>query len=148
MELKQIISQLKIPFIIKGVLSVGDALKAKEAGAQAIVVSDHGGRSIDYAIPPLQILPEIRKAVGDDMTVLIDGGIQRGTDVLKALALGANYAQAGMLFMLSLAAAGEEGVARMADILVEELERAMSLAGIGGVNSITADIIRHEREEC
>jgi 4-hydroxymandelate oxidase len=141
-ELKQIISTVKIPFVIKGVLSTVDAVKAKEAGAKAIVVSNHGGRSVDHAVPPLKILPEIRKAVGKDMILLVDGSIQRGADVLKALALGADFAQVGMVFMVALAAAGEDGVAEMAEILAAELERAMSITGIPTLRDMTMDVIR------
>lgn len=143
-ELREIISGVEIPFIIKGVLSVVDAIKAKEAGAQAIVVSNHGGGSLDHAVPPYKMLPEIRKAVGENMVILVDGSIERGTDVLKAIVLGADYVLAGRIFMLSLAAAGQDGVMLMAGHILDELERAMSLTGMPDLKHINREILRFQ----
>jgi len=112
-ELKDIISTVNVPFVIKGVLSIEDAVKAREAGAKAIVVSNHGGSVLDHAAHPLQILPEIARTLEGELEILVDSGFRRGTDVLKGLALGAKGVLMGMNTLIGLAANGAEGVRDM-----------------------------------
>lgn len=143
-DLKRYKAATDLPFIVKGVLSVHDAKTAKEViGADAIVVSNHGGESLDYAVPVLKILPEIRKAVGKSMPIMADSGFKRGTDVLKALALGANGVCFGNLIILAFAAYARDGVSNMLHVLYEELRRAMTLTGCKNVKDIDSSIIRY-----
>jgi 4-hydroxymandelate oxidase len=133
---------VNVPFVIKGVLSVHDAKIARdEVGADCIVVSNHGGEAIDYSVPILKVLPEIRAAV-PELTVLVDSGFKRGTDALKALALGACGVCFGNLLLLAFVACGSEGVAEMIGILGEELRRTMSITGCRRIDSIDPSIIR------
>jgi L-lactate dehydrogenase (cytochrome) len=117
------------PIALKGVLDVEDARSARSAGVEGIVVSNHGGRQLDGAPSSIGVLAEIADAVGGDLTVLMDGGIRSGLDVLKALALGAEACLIGRAWAWSLGAGGEAGVARMLTILRQELRMAMSLTG-------------------
>jgi 4-hydroxymandelate oxidase len=143
-DLKSYREATSLPFIIKGVLSVLDAKTSKdEIGADCIVVSTHGGEAIDYAVPILKILPEIRQAVGKDMRIIVDTGFRRGTDVLKALALGADGACFGTLLVIAFAAYGRDGVANMLRVLYRELQRAMTLTGCKSVVDIDTTIIRY-----
>jgi 4-hydroxymandelate oxidase len=141
-EIKTFRQATSLPFIIKGVLSVHDAQIARdEIGANCIVVSNHGGEAIDYAVPILKVLPEIRAAV-PNMTILVDSGFKRGTDILKALALGADGVCVGNLLLLAFVAYGAQGVADMLHNLYEELRRDMSITGCKTIRSIEASIIR------
>ena len=141
-ELRMFREATSLPFIIKGVLSVHDALAARdEVGADCIVVSNHGGEAIDYSVPILKVLPEIREAV-PEMTVLVDSGLRRGTDVLKALALGADGACFGNLLLLAFVADGPVGVEAMLKILQRELRRTMSITGCKTVDGVPGDILR------
>jgi isopentenyl diphosphate isomerase/L-lactate dehydrogenase-like FMN-dependent dehydrogenase len=141
-ELRMFREATSLPFVIKGVLSVHDAVATRdEVGADSIVVSNHGGEAIDYSVPILKVLPEIREAV-PDMTVLIDSGLQRGTDVLKALALGADGACFGNLLLLAFVAEGADGVEAMLSILRSELKRTMSITGCKTVDTVPADMLR------
>lgn len=117
------------PLAIKGLLSIEDARVAVTAGASAIVLSNHGGRQLDGAATPLDVLPEVVAAVGDRLEVLIDGGIRRGTDVLKALALGARACLVGRPYLYGLAAAGQAGVEHALRIFHEEIRRGLVLLG-------------------
>ena len=128
-----------LPIILKGILSPDDALKAVEIGIEGIVVSNHGGRTLDCVPAAIEALPHIRKAVGEDYTLLFDGGIERGTDIFKALALGANAVLIGRPQVYALAVAGALGVGHMLRILREELEVAMALAGTPTIDSIGVD---------
>ena len=112
-ELKKIVKTTKLPFILKGVLSAQDAKKALEIGAGGIVVSNHGGVIIDYAAHPLEVLPEIKDVIGDRIPIFADSGFRRGSDVMKALALGADAVLVGWLLVMGLAANGAEGVTEM-----------------------------------
>lgn len=142
-DLKKYKTSTDLPFIVKGVLSVHDARIAKEeVGADAIVVSTHGGESLDYAMPILKVLPEIREAVGKEMCILVDSGFRRGTDTLKALALGADGVCFGTLVVLAFAAYGRDGVANILHILYKELQRAMTLTGCMNISDIDPTIIR------
>lgn len=140
-EIKEYIKATKLPFIIKGVLSVQDAVKAVEAGAGAIVVSHHGGAVLDYAVPPLKILPKIAKAIGGAIPIFVDSGLVRGTDVFKVLALGADAVLMGRVVMAALAAGGAEGVRKMIEGLTEELRRVMSLTGSSSLKDIDPEVV-------
>jgi L-lactate dehydrogenase (cytochrome) len=117
------------PYVIKGVLTAEDARRAVEAGADAVAVSNHGGRQLDGAPATLRVLPEVRDAVGPAIQVLIDGGVRRGTDVLKALALGADAAMIGRSYLYGLAAGGEAGVAHVLELFRDDLVRNLRLVG-------------------
>jgi isopentenyl diphosphate isomerase/L-lactate dehydrogenase-like FMN-dependent dehydrogenase len=143
-ELKRFVAATKLPFVVKGVLSVQDALKCMEAGVQGIVVSHHAG-IMPYAIPPLMILPEIAEAVAGKMKLFVDCGIQSGFDAFKALALGADAVVIGRLAAYGLAAAGEAGVQRTIELLAEELRTLMILAGLPDIKSITRDTVALRR---
>lgn len=126
--------------IVKGVLSPRDALKARQAGIDAIVISNHGGRQLDGAVAPLDILPQVIDVVGG-MPVMVDGGIRRGSDVLKALALGASFVLVGRPFNFAAAAGGQAGVAHAIALLAAEVDRNMAMLGIGSVAEISGDYI-------
>lgn len=117
------------PVVIKGVLSADDARRAVDAGAAALVVSNHGGRQLDGVPASLRTLPEVVAAVGGRIEVLMDGGIRRGTDIVKALCLGARAVLCGRAYAYGLAAAGEAGVARALEILRADVERTLRLLG-------------------
>jgi 4-hydroxymandelate oxidase len=135
-ELKKLAAATKLPFILKGVLSAEDAEKALEIGAGGIVVSNHGGAIIDYAAHPLEVLPEIKEVIGDKMPIFVDSGIRRGSDVMKALALGADAVLVGWVLVMGLAANGSQGVTEMIDILTAELQRIMSVTGCRNLSAI------------
>jgi isopentenyl diphosphate isomerase/L-lactate dehydrogenase-like FMN-dependent dehydrogenase len=141
-EIKGFRAATKLPFVIKGVLSVHDARLARdEIGADCLVVSNHGGEAIDYSVPILKILPEIREAV-PELTILVDSGFKRGTDVLKALALGADGVCIGNWLILAFVAYGAQGVADLIRALTEELQRNMSITGCNTIADIESSIIR------
>ncbi len=117
------------PLAIKGIAHADDARRAVEAGADCVWISNHGGRQLETARPTIDILPEIVTAVGQKAEIILDSGVRRGTDIVKALALGANAVAIGRAYLFGLAAAGEPGVARSIDILETELHRNMSLMG-------------------
>ena len=119
--------------IIKGLLSVEDCVRAAEIGVDAVAISNHGGRQLDWAVAPLDLLPAVRRAVGNRVTILVDGGIRRGTDVIKALALGADAVFVGRAVLYGVAAAGKNGAKRALDILREEMERDLGLLGVPSI---------------
>lgn len=129
------------PLLVKGILSAEDAKRAREEGADGVIVSNHGGRQLDGAISPLRVLPEVVEAAGG-MPVLLDGGIRRGTDVLKALALGAAFVFVGRPFLFAAAADGEEAVRRAILLLSEEIDRDMALLGITGLDELRPGMLR------
>jgi len=118
------------PLVVKGVLTAEDALRSLDQGAQGVVVSNHGGRQLDGVSAALRALPEIVKAVGSRAEVLMDGGIRRGSDIAKALCLGAKAVLIGRAYAYGLGAAGEAGVARAIEILRADLQRTMALLGV------------------
>jgi L-lactate dehydrogenase (cytochrome) len=127
----------KGPIVLKGVLDVEDAREARQAGVEGVVVSNHGGRQLDGVPSSIAALPAIAEAVGDDLTVLMDGGVRSGLDVLKAVALGAKACLIGRAWAYALGARGEAGVGHMLQILKGELRMAMALTGctdIAGAN--------------
>ena len=129
-------------FAIKGITSVEDARTALSIGASAIVVSNHGGRQLDHAPTPLEVLPEIVDAVGDQLEVLVDSGFRRGSDIIKALALGARGVLIGKAYLYGLGAGGEPGVARAIEILRSEIERNMMLMGLRSIADISNKCVR------
>jgi isopentenyl diphosphate isomerase/L-lactate dehydrogenase-like FMN-dependent dehydrogenase len=131
-----------LPLVLKGVLTAEDALLAAEHGAAAVVVSNHGGRQLDGVPAALDVLPEVVEAVGERVEVLVDGGIRRGGDVLKALALGAPAACSGRAILWGLAAAGEEGVRRVLELLRSEVEVGLQLLGCGSPAVVTRAHVR------
>ncbi|MGE0258962.1 MAG: alpha-hydroxy acid oxidase [Alphaproteobacteria bacterium] len=119
--------------IVKGLLSVRDIEHAAEIGADAVAISNHGGRQLDWAVAPIDILPEARRAVGKRIALIVDGGMRRGTDILKALMLGADTVFVGRAALYGVAAAGRAGAKRALDIFREEIERDMGLLGVPDV---------------
>lgn len=141
-ELKEIVQEINVPFIVKGILSVKGALKAKEAGASCIVVSNHGGRVLDDTPATADVLEEIVQAVGKDMTILVDGGIRSGQDIFKALALGADGVLIARPFVNMIYGAQEEGVKAFVDQLEQELIDTMEMCGASTIQEITRDMVR------
>ncbi len=131
-----------LPIVVKGLLTAEDALIALERGVDAIVVSNHGGRQLDGAIPSIEALPEIIEAVNGRCEVYVDGGIRRGTDILKALALGARAVFVGRPAIWGLAVNGADGVHHVLEILRSELELAMALSGCPSLGSVTRSLVR------
>lgn len=131
----------KMPVLVKGVARGDDAQHAIAAGAAGIIVSNHGGRQLDTARPTIRALPEVVEAVAGRVEVLVDGGIRRGTDVLKALALGARAVQVGRPVLWGLAVDGEAGVRDVLELLRREFDMAMALCGCRTVAEITRDLI-------
>ncbi len=129
-------------FCLKGVMSVADARRAVEIGADAIMISNHGGRQLDGARAPFDQLREIVDAVGGEIEIICDGGVRRGTHVLKALSSGANCASGGRLYLYALAAAGQAGVERAIELLKDEIERGMKLMGVTRVDQLNRDRLR------
>jgi L-lactate dehydrogenase (cytochrome) len=127
--------------ILKGILDVEDAEIAAKTGAQAIVVSNHGGRQLDGAPSSIEVLPEIADAVGSQMEIMFDGGIRTGMDVMRALALGAKSCMIGRAYAYGLGAAGEAGVAKAIDILAKELTTTMGLCGVNRISEIDDRVI-------
>ena len=121
------------PIVIKGVHTADDARRAVDAGAAAVVVSNHGGRQLDGVAPTLRVLPDVVSAVGDRVEVLLDGGVRRGGDIAKALGLGARAVLAGRAYAYGLGAAGGDGVARAIEILRSDLVRTLKLLGCASV---------------
>ncbi len=124
------------PIIVKGVLTAEDARRAVDHGAGAVVVSNHGGRQLDGAPASLAVLPEVVEAVGSQVEVLMDGGIRRGTDIVKAICLGARAVLVGRAYAYGLAAAGEAGVTRAVEILRADVERILRLVGCPSVEAL------------
>ena len=139
-QMSSYIDSTTLPFMIKGVLSVEDAKAAARLGAAGVVVSMHGGEAIDYTVPVLKVLPAIREAA-PDLIVLVDSGFRRGTDALKALALGADGVGFVTVLLVACAAAGSDGVRMMMEILHEELQRTMSYAGAANVREVDTMIL-------
>ncbi len=146
-ELQELKSQLKVPFILKGIMNVESALAAIEAGADAIVVSNHGGRVMDHMPGTAEVLPEITNAVGGRIKVLVDGGIREGTDILKMLALGADAVMIGRPVCIAAFGAGQEGVSFYLREKLNELKKAMILTGCGSIGRIDPSVIFRKKGE-
>ena len=139
--LKRVRDAWKGKLIIKGVMNSEDALKIKEAGADAIQVSNHGGRQLDSATASINALPLIRKALGDDFPILFDSGIRSGSDILRALALGANFVMFGRPLMYAIGADGAKGLRRIINLIKEELSTNLGLVGLTDINEVDKKII-------
>ena len=127
--------------VVKGLISPADARIARESGVDGVMISNHGGRQLDYTVSALRTLPEIA-AESKGMTVMLDGGVRRGTDVIKALALGANFVWIGRPFLYAAIAGGEGGVQRAITLLQAEIDRDLALLGIRSIGEITPDLVR------
>ena len=138
-ELREVVEALPIPFIVKGVMTAEGALKCAEAGCAGIVVSTHGGRVMTDAQATAEVLPEIRAAVGDALTIIVDGAIRTGADIFKVLALGADAAMIGRPFVVAAHGGGAGGVKLYADTRRAELEYMMTMANCPDIASITRD---------
>jgi isopentenyl diphosphate isomerase/L-lactate dehydrogenase-like FMN-dependent dehydrogenase len=123
-------SKFKIPFILKGIATAEDAKIAIEHGIEGIYVSNHGGRQLDHAQGSVSVLPQVVEAVGGKAQVIVDGGVMRGTDIVKAIALGANAVGVGRLQGLALGAGGQAAVVRMLELLEDEVIRCLGLLGV------------------
>jgi 4-hydroxymandelate oxidase len=134
-------SLTRMPVLVKGVLRGDDAVRAIDNGAAGVVVSNHGGRQLDTSPATIRVLPEVVEVVAGRGAVLIDGGIRRGTDLLKALALGANAVQVGRPVLWGLAVGGEAGARRVLELLRDEFDNAMALCGCPSVGQITRDLV-------
>ena len=134
------------PIVIKGIHTAEDARRAVDEGADALVVSNHGGRQLDRVAPSLQMLPEVVAAIGDRIEVLFDGGIRRGSDIIKALCLGARAVLVGRAYAYGLGAAGEAGVARAIEILRADLVRTLKLLGCASVGELARSYIDVPRD--
>lgn len=134
------------PLIIKGILDPEDAREAASIGANGIVVSNHGGRQLDGVLSSARALPAIADAVGDQLTVLADGGVRNGLDVVRMLALGARGVLLGRAWVYALAAQGEAGVARLLELIAREMTVAMTLTGVNRIGAIDATILAEDRK--
>jgi 4-hydroxymandelate oxidase len=143
-DVEWLAGQTRLPLWIKGVLRAADAVRAQSLGVAGLVVSNHGGRTLDGAPPTAQALPRIADATGGSLPLLVDGGIRRGTDVLKALALGASAVLVGRPVGWGLASAGALGVAHVLRVLRDELEAAMALSGITILAGLPTDLLSPE----
>lgn len=141
-ELREIVKAAGVPFIVKGIMTVKGALKAKEAGAAAIVVSNHGGRVLDQCPATAEVLEEIAKAVDGSMKIFVDGGIRSGTDVFKALALGADAVIIARPFVTAVYGGGREGVEAYIQKIGSELADTMAMCGVSSISEITRDCVR------
>ena len=134
--------QWKRTLVVKGIMNHEDARTARDLGADGVIVSNHGGRQLDGTVSPLRVLPEIVRSVGPDFPVMMDSGIRRGTDVLKALALGARFVFVGRPFGDAAAVAGEDGVRHAIRILADEVQRDLGLLGLNSVAELDATPLR------
>lgn len=141
-ELREIVKAAGVPFIVKGIMTVKGALKAKEAGAAAIVVSNHGGRVLDQCPATAEVLEEIATAVDGSMKIFVDGGIRSGTDVFKALALGADAVIIARPFVTAVYGGGREGVEAYIQKIGSELADTMAMCGVSSLAEITRDCVR------
>lgn len=141
-DLEWVVAQTTpLPVLVKGVVRPDDARRCVASGAQGVIVSNHGGRQLDYAIATLDALPAVVQEIGSDVPVLLDGGVRRGTDVLKALALGARSVLIGRPYLWALAEAGGDGVTRILDLLRDELKVSMTLLGAARLRDLSPDLL-------
>jgi L-lactate dehydrogenase (cytochrome) len=130
------------PFAIKGVMTAADAKQARSVGATAVMLSNHGGRQLDFSPAPVDTLEQVVEAVGGELEIIVDGGIRRGVHVLKALALGATACSGGRPYLYGLGAGGERGVAQALKILRTEIERDMALLGCARLKDLDSSLVR------
>ncbi|MDP3387079.1 MAG: alpha-hydroxy-acid oxidizing protein [Eubacteriales bacterium] len=140
-DLKEIVDSTELPFIIKGIMSAEGAKKAADSGAYGIVVSNHGGRVLDNTPATTEVLPEIREAVGNRIKIFVDGGIRTGSDVFKAIALGADAVLIGRTFTIMAIGGGSDGVQLYAEKLIAELKDTMLMTGCKDISDITKEKI-------
>ena len=139
--LKRVRDKWKGKLIVKGVMSPDDAIKIKEAGADAIQVSNHGGRQLDSATAAINMLPLIRKSVGSNFPLIFDSGIRSGSDIVRALAFGADYTMIGRPVMYAMGADGKKGLRRIVEIIKEEVSTTLGLVGLNDINEVTSEIV-------
>ena len=139
--LKRVRDKWKGKLIVKGVMSPDDAIKIKEAGADAIQVSNHGGRQLDSATAAINMLPLIRKSVGSNFPLIFDSGIRSGSDIVRSLAFGADYAMIGRPVMYAMGADGKKGLRRIVEIIKEEVSTTLGLVGLNDINEVTSEIV-------
>jgi 4-hydroxymandelate oxidase len=140
-DIERFVEESPLPVILKGILTPEDARLAAEHGAQGVVVSNHGGRQLDTVLTGADALPPIAEEVGDRLEVIVDGGIRRGTDVLKALALGARAVMIGRPALWGLAVAGATGATRVMEILLNEFDAALALSGAGSARALDPSFV-------
>jgi len=133
------------PVVLKGIQTVADAERAVEAGVEGIGLSNHGGRQLDDAPSPIDLVEPVREAIGSAATVICDGGVRRGSDIVKALALGADAVSMGRPYLYALGAAGERGVDALLEFMREGMERTMALSGVRSVAEIDRSLVRRRR---
>jgi isopentenyl diphosphate isomerase/L-lactate dehydrogenase-like FMN-dependent dehydrogenase len=145
-DIERIKKSFGIPLILKGIATAEDTKIAVEHRVDCIYVSNHGGRQLDQGVGSIDVLPEIVEAVGGRARIIVDGGISRGTDVVKALTLGADAVACGRLYAYGLAAAGAPGVVRLFEILEDEIRICLSLLGVTGYHELDKSYIRPARQ--
>lgn len=141
-DLREVKQAAGLPFIVKGIMTVKGAMKAKEAGADAIVVSNHGGRVLDQCPATAEVLEEIVNAVDGSMKIFVDGGIRSGVDVFKALALGADAVIIARPFVTAVYGGAQEGVEAYVNKIGSELKDTMAMCGVASLKEITRDCVR------
>lgn len=140
-EVKSFVQECDLPVMVKGVQSPGDAESALTAGMDSLYVSNYGGRTVDRTRATIEVLPEVRAAVGPEVPIVLDSGIRRGSDIAAALALGADAVAAGRLIALGLAAGGQEGVVRTVQLLQDELWTTLGHLGCSSVGELSPDVV-------
>jgi L-lactate dehydrogenase (cytochrome) len=128
--------------VLKGIQTVADARLAADAGVEAIALSNHGGRQLDGSPAPIELVAPVADAVGDRTEIICDGGIRRGSDIVKAVALGARAAMIGRAYLYGLGAAGQPGVERVLEMLAADVRRTMALTGCRSMADVTPDLVR------
>jgi len=136
-----VVQAAPLPVLVKGVVRADDARRCVDSGAQGVIVSNHGGRQLDYAIATLDALPAVVQEIAADVPVLLDGGVRRGTDAIKALALGARGVLIGRAYLWGLAEGGRDGVSRLLDLLREEIRVSMTLLGASRLSDLRPDLL-------
>ena len=144
-DAEELIADWDGPVAIKGIMTAADTKRARDVGATAVIVSNHGGRQLDGAPAAVDRLETVVDAAAGEMEVILDGGIRRGQHVVKALALGADACMIGRPYLYGMGAGGEAGVARALTILREQIERSMALSGFASIADITRDRLTHRR---
>ncbi|CAD7012184.1 (S)-2-hydroxy-acid oxidase GLO1 [Ceratitis capitata] len=139
-----LVNLTKLPIIVKGILTREDAVLAREFGCAGVIVSNHGARQIDTVPASIEALPEIVKAVGNDLVVMLDGGVTQGNDIFKALALGAKMVFVGRAALWGLACNGQKGVEDLLGVLKKDFEITLGLSGCQRLHDITSDMVTHE----
>src|SRR5271169_5644521 len=145
-DIERIKKNFDIPLVLKGIGTAEDAKIALEHGVDCVYVSNHGGRQLDQGVGTIDVLPEVVKAVGERARIIVDGGISRGTDVVKALILGADVVSVGRLYIYGLAAGGGPGLVRLFEILEDEIRICLSLLGVTGYHELDKSYIRPARQ--